>query len=76
MFAPLFAKLTGVRRRLDVPRSVRLLVRDKVAVQASAAQILQWPFTRVLVAHNSVVASGAHAAVARALRSLPGSKNP
>ncbi len=68
----LFAKLTGVRQQLDVSRTVRLLVRDKAAVQASAAQILQWPFTRVLVAHNSVVEVDAHAAVAKALRSLPG----
>ena len=69
----LFAKLTGVRQRLDVARTVRLLVRDKAAVQASAAHILQWPFTRVLVAHNSVIETNAHAEVARALKSLPGS---
>ncbi len=69
----LIAKLTGVRQRLDVPRTVRMLVRDKAAVQVSAAQILRWPFTRVLVAHNSVVEVDAHAAVARALQSLPGS---
>ncbi len=69
----LFAKLTSVRQRLDVPRTVRMLVRDKAAVQVSAAQILQWPFTRVLVAHNSVLDVNAHAEVARALQSLPGS---
>ena len=69
----MFAKLTGVRQRLDVPRTVRMLVRDKLAVQASAAQILQWPFARVLVAHNSVLDLNAHAEVARALKSLPGS---
>ena len=73
--AVLFAKLTGVRQRLDVPRTVRMLVRDMAAVQASTARILQWPFTRVLVAHNSVIEADAHAEVARAFRSLPGRSN-
>lgn len=72
--AVLFAKLTGVRQGLEVPRTVRWLVRDPAAVQASAAKLLQWPFTRVVVAHNAVITNKAHAAVARALLSLPGAR--
>lgn len=64
--AALFARLTGVRRRLAVPRSVRLLVQDRAAVQASMQRILQWRFERVIVAHNAIVEQGARAALERA----------
>jgi hypothetical protein len=62
----LYARLTGVRSRLDVPRTVRLVTRDKLLAAGSARAILQWPFTRVITAHNSIVEHEAHAAVARA----------
>ena len=63
----LFAHLTGVRNTLTVPRSIRLLVKDKAALRTSALQVLAWPVQRLMVAHNSVVESGAHAALKRAL---------
>ena len=66
----LYAKLTAVRQCLNVPRTVRLLVRDKVAARASAAQLLQWPVKRVVVAHNAVLETDAHAQLARALQAL------
>ena len=66
----LYAKLTAVHTRLDVPRSVRLLVRDKAAARASARQLLQWPVKRLVVAHNVVLETDAHAQLARALQSL------
>jgi hypothetical protein len=62
----LYARLTGVRNRIDVPRTVRLVTRDKPLAAASARRILQWPFTRVITAHNSIVEQEAHAQVARA----------
>jgi hypothetical protein len=62
------AMLAGVRRQLAVSRTVRLLVKDRAAVRASADRILQWPFERVIVAHNVILEDGAHAAVARALQ--------
>jgi hypothetical protein len=62
----LYARLTGVRSRLDVPRTVRLVARDRMLVAGSARAILQWPFTRVITAHNAIVEHDAHAAVARA----------
>jgi hypothetical protein len=61
-----YARLTGVRDRLDVPRTVRLVTRDKALAAGSARIILEWPFTRVITGHNSIVEQDAHAAVARA----------
>lgn len=63
-----YARLTGVRAHLDVPRTVRLVTRDKAAAAQSARRILAWPFMRVVTAHNSIVEQDAHAAVARAFR--------
>lgn len=65
--AALYARLTGVRGHLDVPRTVRLVTRDRKAAAASARAVLAWPFTRVITAHNAIVEQDAHAAVARAL---------
>lgn len=66
----LFARLTGVRNRLTVPRTIRLLVKDKSAVRASALQVLAWPVQRVVVAHNTVIEHDAHAALKRALGAI------
>ena len=62
-----YATLTGVRRRLAVPWTVRALVRDRAAAARGAEQLLRWPFTRVVMAHNQVVETDAHAQVERAL---------
>ncbi|MGJ7916223.1 DUF4336 domain-containing protein [Massilia sp. LXY-6] len=61
-----YARLTGVRRRLDVPRTVRLVTRDRALAAGSARIILEWPFTRVITAHNAIVEQDAHALVERA----------
>jgi hypothetical protein len=63
-----YARLTGVRAKLDVPRTVRLVTRDKAKAAGSARTILQWPFTRVITAHNSIVEQDAHAAVEKAFK--------
>jgi hypothetical protein len=63
----LFARLTGVRNTLTVPRTIRLMIKDRQALRSSALQVLAWPVQKVLVAHNSVVEDGAHAALRRAL---------
>ena len=65
--AALYARLTGVRRHFDVPRTVRLVTRDRGLAAASARAVLRWPFTRVITGHNAIIDQGAHAAVARAL---------
>jgi hypothetical protein len=64
--AKLFGSLAGVRKQLAVPRIIRLMTKDRHAAQASARKILQWPFERVVVAHNCILEAGAHAAVERA----------
>jgi len=63
----LFARLTGVRNTLTVPRTIRFLVKDKTVARTSALQVLAWPVQRVVVSHNSVVEGGAQAALKRAL---------
>jgi len=65
--ARLFARLAGVRAGLAVPRTVRLLVKDRAAARASAMRILAWPIERVVVAHNSVIARNAMPAARKAL---------
>ena len=62
-----YASLTGVLRGLAVPWTVRALVRDRAAAARGAEQLLRWPFTRVVMAHNQVIEADAHALVARAL---------
>ena len=42
------------------------MVRDRGAAAASAARILQWPFERVILAHNTIVEEGAHEGVENA----------
>ncbi|WP_266180497.1 DUF4336 domain-containing protein [Dyella humicola] len=61
-----FAALTDVRNRLAVPRTIRLVVKDRHAARASAERILAWPFVRVVVAHNAIIDGDAHAAVEQA----------
>jgi hypothetical protein len=64
--AKLYAYFAGVRKKLAVPRTVRLLVKNRQAAQASANRILQWPFKRVIVAHNAIVENDAYVAVEEA----------
>lgn len=63
----LYARVTGVRKGLAVPRTIRLITRDRQAARASAEKILQWPIERVIVAHNSIVEQDARSILARAL---------
>jgi hypothetical protein len=51
----MYLGLTGGHERLTVPRTVRLLVRDRAAVQACVRQMLGWPVQRVILLHNSVI---------------------
>ncbi|HEY0490082.1 MAG TPA: DUF4336 domain-containing protein [Telluria sp.] len=64
--ARLYARATGVRAQLEVPRSIRAAVRDPKAFAASARSILAWPFERVIVAHDAILDTNAHAAVEHA----------
>lgn len=58
-----YAALTGVKKQLAVPRTVRMAVKDRAAACASAQRILDWPFVRVVTAHNAIVEHDAHRAL-------------
>lgn len=62
-----YAVLTGVRRKLAVPLTVRALVRDRAAAAQSAERVLRWPFSRLVVAHNAIIDTDAHGQMASAL---------
>lgn len=64
--AQLFASLNGVRNKLVVPRTIRVMTKDRKAAQASARKILQWPIARVVLAHNAIIEGNAHAALKKA----------
>lgn len=70
--ADTYARVTGVRGHLDVPRTVRLATRDRDAAAHCAQAVLAWPFTRVITAHNAIVERDAHALVARAFERFKG----
>ncbi len=61
------AKLLGVYGKLGVPRTIRLMVRDRDAARASRDTILGWEFDRVVVAHDHIVHAGGKQAFAKAL---------
>jgi hypothetical protein len=62
----IYAKLTGTRNQLAVPKTVQWLVKDKAAALTSAKKILDWPFERVVIAHNSIVENDAYRVVEKA----------
>lgn len=68
--AKLYAHLTGVRTALNVPYTVRALVRDRDAACRCTARILAWPIQRIVMAHNAVIEVDAHARMRHALAPL------
>ena len=58
----------GTRKQFNVPRTVRALVRDREAARTSAQQILQWPITRIVMAHNTIIEENAKAQLTHAFR--------
>lgn len=66
----LYAHLTGVRTELNVPYTVRVLVRDSDALRRCAVRILEWPIQRIVMAHNAVIEVDAHARMRHALAPL------
>lgn len=68
--ARFYGWLTGVRKQLAIPWSIRLLIKDKAAMCASARQIMQWPIERVLYAHNGIIDNNARAALQAAFACL------
>ena len=66
----LYARLTGTLNQLAVPKTVRWLVKDRAAALSSAKKILDWPFERIVVAHNVIVEADAHTTVEKAFQSF------
>jgi hypothetical protein len=66
----LYATLTGVRRRLAVPYTVRLVVKDRPALARSVHRIFEWDFERVVVAHNAIVEQHAREALRLAFAAI------
>lgn len=66
----LYARLTGTLNQLAVPKTVRWLVKDRAAALSSAKKILDWPFERVVVAHNVIVEADAYTTVEKAFQSF------
>lgn len=64
----LYARLTGTLDQMAVPKTVRWLVKDRAAALASAQKVLDWPFERVVVAHNTILTVEAHTTVEKALK--------
>ena len=63
----MYLGLTGGHERLTVPRTVRLLVRDRAAISASAKAALKLPVQRVILLHNSVIEDRASERLAEAM---------
>ena len=51
----MYLGLTGGHERLTVPRTVRMLVKDKAAIRACARQVCALPVQHVILLHNSVI---------------------
>jgi hypothetical protein len=65
-----FASFNGVRKQMAVPNTVQFRIHDHPAARLSAERILQWPFTRVITAHNVIIEEHAFLKVAQALASF------
>jgi hypothetical protein len=59
-----------VRRRLAVPYTVRLVVKDRPALARSVHRIFEWDFERVVVAHNAIVEQHAREALRLAFAAI------
>jgi hypothetical protein len=68
--ARLYASLTGVREKVAVPHTIRLLTKDRAALSRSLRKILQWDFERAVLAHNTVVEHGAYDSIRRAFEAV------
>ncbi len=51
----MYASLTGVRKQLAVPKTIRWMTKDKLAARDCANKILAWPIERIVVAHNAII---------------------
>jgi hypothetical protein len=65
--ARMYEQLTCAREGLTPSRTLKLVVKDRLAAKTSVQRILQWPFQRVILAHNNVIQQGARVQLTSAL---------
>lgn len=65
-FTRLAFRLGSAYGRLSTTLLERVAIRDREAFRGSLERILAWPFSRVIVAHGSVVEAGGREQLARA----------
>jgi len=70
--ARLFHWLVGATGRFGPHRIVRFGIRDRSAARRALADVLDWDFDRVVVAHGEVLAAGGKEAVRNAFAFLDG----
>jgi len=58
-------RMVGAYKRLAQSRSVRIMAKDKAAFGGALATVLQWEFSRVVMAHGAVVDDDAKAQLAQ-----------
>ena len=63
----LYLGMMGGRDHLTVPRTARLLTKDKAAAKASSQAVLAWPIARIVLLHNTVVVNKPHEVLNEAL---------
>jgi Domain of unknown function (DUF4336) len=65
--ARMYEQLTCAREGLAASRTLKLVVKDRLAAKTSVQHILKWPFRRVILAHNDVIQLGARVQITSAL---------
>ena len=65
--ARMYEQLTCAREGLAASRTLKLVVKDRLAAKTSVQRILKWPFQRVILAHNEVIQQGARVQITSAL---------
>lgn len=73
---PIFLRLVGAWKKLAQSRFWRFLARDRAAAAASVADVLAWPFERIVMAHGDVVEADGRDRLASALRWITGRPVP
>lgn len=65
--ARMYEQLTCAREGLAASRTLKLVVKDRLAAKTSVQRILKWPFQRVILAHNHIIQHGARVQITSAL---------
>jgi len=68
LLTKVFLKLDGAYNNFSVPRLLRyFVIKDWVKARESFGRLLAWDFDRVILAHGSILETGGHEAMNKAL---------